>query len=259
MVETMHKAAQYLQVAAQSNQNATEGAKEVALSWVKKKSSLVTADLNDHGIRLAVNYKRYAIEILTEDELLDAVSLTGESHLFICNWISEGLRRYGVKAPYSFKLDYSLPYENQLDNHFQFPAPNADKLQELIDHRNICNDALINVLSERKDATAIKVYPIHFDTHASIEVEEGEDGLSKWINVGLSIPDAQTDDFFFYAEVFSKQGEIDLSGLDEDALSSGEWYNEGWIGARLMATDINTTEAATFFDEAIQELVLVLR
>lgn len=259
MVETMHKAAQYLQVAAQINQSAQVDAKEASLNWVKKKSSLVTADLNDHGIRLAVNYKRYALEILTEDELLVSTSLTGESHLYLCNWITEGLRRYGVKAPYQFKLDYSLPYDNQLDNHFQFPAPNADKIQELIDHRNICDEALNNVLSDRKDATAIKVYPIHFDTHATVEVEEDSEGLSKWINVGLAIPDADTADFFFYAEVFSKSEEIDLSNLDEDTLSSGEWYNENWKGAKLMATDINASEAATFFEEAIQELLMVLR
>lgn len=259
MVETMHKAAQYLAMAGKTYLSEKSDDSHTNLEWLPKKKSLVSRDLNDHGIRLAINYKRYALEILTDDELLDDVSLTGESHEFLLNWIDEGLKRYGLKPDYKFELHYILPYSNGLNKDFQFPAPNADKLQVLIDQRNLCDEALRNVLSERKDATEIRIWPHHFDTGALIEVDEDNTGLIKSIGLGLSIPDNMINGFYLYASPWWKGEELDLSRMDEDALSSGEWHNTDWKGATLTTTDITVEEATVFFQEAIQELLLVLR
>lgn len=259
MVETMHKAAQYLAMAGKSYLNPKDGESHTNLKWLRKKTSLVTEDLNEHGIRLAVNYKRYALEILTDDELLDSLSLTAESHSYLCSWISEGLKRYGIKGDYRFEPHYLLPYENGLNKDYQFPAPNADKLQELINQRNLCDDALKNVLSERMDATDLGVRPHHFDSKALIEVDEDSEGLTKSIELGLSIPDNKVNGFYLYASPWSKEKELSLSKVHEDSLSSGEWHSEHWKGATLNTDSITVEDATNFFNEAIQELMLVLR
>jgi len=259
MVETMHKAAQYLAMAGKFYLEAKKDDSHTNLEWLVKKKSLVSHDLNDHGIRLAINYKQYALEILTDDELLDAVSLTGESHDFLCSWINEGLKRYGVKGDFKFESHYILPYKNGLNKDYQFPAPNADKLQDLINQRNLCDAALHSVLSDRKDASKIRIWPHHFDTGAIIEVDEDNDGLIKTIGLGLSIPDTMINGFYFYASPWSKGINLDLSKMDEDALSSGEWHSGEWKGATLRSESVSVEEATKFFEEAIQELLLVLR
>jgi len=259
MVETMHKAAQYLAMAGKSYLTAKEDDSHTNLEWLVKKTSLVSRDLNDHGIRLAINYKQYALEILADDELLDSISLTAESHNYICSWINEGLKRYGVKGEFKFEPHYDLPYESVLDKDYQFPAPNADKIQDLIDYRNVCDAALRSVLSERKDASDIRIWPHHFDTGALIEVDEDNDGVSKSIGLGISIPDSMIDGFYFYASPWSKEKELDLSNMDEDLLSSGEWHSDDWKGATLNSESVSIEEATHFFEEAIQELLLVLR
>ena len=259
MVETMHKAAQYLAMAGKTYLQEKSDDSHTNLEWLPKKRSLVSRDLNDRGIRLAINYKQYALEILTDDELLDSVALTGETHSFLINWIDQGLKRYGLKDDYRFEPHYILPYENALNNEYQFPAPNADKLQDLINQRNICEEALRNVLSERKDASDIRVWPHHFDTGALIEVDEDNHGFTKSIGLGISIPDSMIDGFYLYASPWSKGQELDLSNLDEDTLSSGEWRNEEWKGATLKTSNVSVQDATNFFQEAIQELLLVLR
>ncbi len=259
MVETMHKAAQYLAMAGKTYLPEKSDDSHTNLEWLPKKKSLVSRDLNDHGIRLAINYKQYALEILTDDELLDSTTLTGESHKFLLNWIDQGLKRYGLKADYKFEPHYILPYESVLDDNYQFPAPNADKLQDLINQRNLCDEALRNVLSERKDGTDVRIWPHHFDTGALIEVDEDKDGLTKSIGLGLSIPDTMIDGFYLYASPWRKGEDLDLSEMDEDALSSGEWHNGDWKGATLNTKDISAEDATTFFQEAIRELLLVLR
>ncbi|MDC1204233.1 hypothetical protein N8085_02380 [Salibacteraceae bacterium] len=52
---------------------------------------------------------------------------------------------------------------------------------------------------------------------------------------------------------------MDLSKMDEDALSSGEWHSGEWKGATLRSESVSVEEATKFFEEAIQELLLVLR
>ena len=259
MVETMHKAAQYLAMAGKSYLPAKEDDSHTSLEWLVKKKSLVSRDLNDHGIRLAINYKQYALEILTDDELLDSISLTGEGHDYLCSWINEGLKRYGIKGEFKFEPHYILPYESGLDKDYQFPAPNADKLQDLIDHRNVCDAALRSALSERKDASEIRIWPHHFDTGALIEAVEDNGELTKTIGLGLAIPDSMVDGFYFYASVWSKGKDLDLSNMDEDLLSSGEWHSDDWKGATLSSESVSTDEATKFFEEAVHELMLVLR
>ncbi|MEQ9186547.1 MAG: hypothetical protein RLP15_02360 [Cryomorphaceae bacterium] len=246
--EALHKAAQYLATAAKSFVPHEEDDSHTNMGWNQVESTLFTRALNDEGLRLELNHKAYALDVVhPKSGLSGSFPLIGANHFAIVQWLDQERTFCGIKTPYSFDLHYDLGYSNSLDDAFTFPSVPGDALEEEIQRRNTANDALNSILAEEQSNSSPRIWPHHFDTGALIE--EGKEGIVSF-GLGMAIPDAVISEHYLYVSAYDSQGSISTDGMVE--LSLGKWFNASWKGAAVPVNGLNTEMAIRFYREVLE-------
>ena len=241
----MHLAAQYLATAGISFLEKKGDDSHTNLGFDAKKGYMETWPLNKNGCKIALDYTKFALEWLPGDTTRMTLHLDGKSHSDIVKWMGEVTTALGRTKPYSYALHYELPYGKMTDD-FVFSKPPQDELDKMLSYRKIAQLALESVVDKMALSTTIRIWPHHFDTGGYEMMKE-----TKQIGVGfgMAIPDSMIDDFYLYTSGYKGHDGIDTSEFD--AITYGEWVNEGFKGAVLPMKNVIEAQAVTFFNESI--------
>lgn len=247
--ETLHLAAQYLATAAKSFIKSKADDSHTSLGWILDEKRLETQDLNNEGLRLALNYVEYSLDFIHPKSGLGAsYPLGGARHHDVMNWISREAKFAGIEKDYNFDLHYDVPHLKSLTENYRFLAKDPEQLKELAQLRWLANKTLEMALSNFAIASEIRIWPHHFDTGVL-----GYFDQSKKVSVGmgLAIPDDKVDDWYFYISGY--HGSDPIKTDDFKPLKKGEWRSGEWNAAILKASGISLPIVSSFINEALKE------
>ncbi len=244
MTTQMHLAAQYLAAAGISFLDKKEDDSHTNLGFSTTEGSMYTHPLNKDGDTLSLNYQRFTLEWNSKNSK-NSLRLDGATHAEVLEWITQTAIKAGIKKPFKYNLHYELPYTPITDD-FTFKLHDIARLGELTNFRILAQLTLDTFLENQNLKSDIRTWPHHFDTGAFVSLGDNT-GLT--IGLGLAIPDAMINDYYFYLSAYKGHDGLDTSDLNP--LTNGKWYNDGFKGAVLPVTGIDEVTVATFFEEAI--------
>ena len=76
----------------------------------------------------------------------------------------------------------------------------------------------------------------------------------KGIGLGMAIPDAMINDFYFYVSGYIGHDAIELPS--ETTLEKGSYHSEGWKGFALPVSGVTEEEVVSFFTNAINQYLI---
>ena len=247
--ETLHLAVQYLATAAKSFCQSKDDDSHTSLGWNSDEKRLETHDLNAEGLRFALNYIEYSLDVIHPKSGLGAsYPLGGAKHHDLMNWISREAKFAGIEKEYQFDLHYEIPHLNMLTDDFRFPASDLAQLNQLAQMRWLANKSLDMAKSSFVEVSDVRIWPHHFDTGMI-----GYFDKSKKVSVGLglAIPDENVDDWYFYLSGYHDNEPIKTDGFK--SLKNGEWRSGKWNAAVLKASGKSLPIVSSFINEALKE------
>ena len=242
-IEQVHLATQYLAAAGKSFLEHKEDDSHTNLGFNSSKGLLETWPMDDQGLKLSFAYESFSLIWSSEERELLSFALDNKSHNDILGWINKATTSLGISEAYHYDLHYDLPYA-KLTEESRFSSPSLEELGGLLKNRNISHQALEDVVDKLGVETTIRVWPHHFDSGGYVV----HNGIG--IGFGMAIPDAMIDDFYLYTSGYKGHDGIATSSFS--TLSKGKWLNDGFKGAILSMSGLDSLEASTFLAESIK-------
>lgn len=236
----MHLAAQYLATAAISFIDKKEDDSHTNLGWINH--TMETHPFNN-GDKLGLNYNDFSLEWIKRNGNKEHLLLNNRTHKEIVEWLSKASSDNAMEKQYAYNLHYELPYE-KINDTTRFKLTSKTKLDALIRNRDLAHHVISKVLITNNFKSSIRIWPHHFDTGAFVKVN---DNLS--IGLGMAIPDAVIDDFYFYISGYSDNKSIDIA-LPKD-IDIETYYTKGFKGFALAVSELNESSAVNFCQAAI--------
>lgn len=243
MNNQIHFISQYLATTGKSFLEHRSDDSHTNIGFNIKTQSFETWALNSMGLKLLFDLSNFQLKWATGESL----DLNGKTHGQVVHWLRTFSLEVELGQPYSFALHYDLPFAWNDD--FTFQMDDVNEMNRLIGLRILANNALGIFLNTEKLQSDIRIWPHHFDTGAFVVLE---DGSGKSVGMGMAIPDSLVNDHYFYIGGYQGHYSMDTSSFGE--LTIGEWRNEGFKGAVLPASSINTDEAVHFLRQAFEQI-----
>lgn len=242
MEEMMYLAAQYLAAANLSFLKKEEDDSHSNLGFALENCTLSSRPLNNQGVYLALNYKKFSLEWHTKSTSI-TFPLNGSTHKEILQWVQQMVAENKL-GTYHYKFHYDAPYK--ITDDFTFKLLDRDSLQKLTAFRILAQTSLRHLLQKEKLTSEIRIWPHHFDTGIYASLQDG-DGVA--IGAGLAVPDGLVADHYFYISGYKDGKALEVSGFEQ--IKIGGWINKEFKGAVLPSTDGDQTTVNTFFKTAL--------
>ncbi len=248
MTTQMHIAAQYLAAAGISFLDKKDDDSHTNLKYNSQKGYLETRPLNSSGCTIALDYNKFALYWLNNNNARLSIYLDQKTHLDVLKWMGKVAQAMDMRKKFQYNLHYDLPYD--ITDDYIFKLEDASELKKLIKLRTLAQSVIQDFLKHNKLDSEIRIWPHHFDTGAFAALED-ETGIS--IGLGLAIPDTLHNDYYFYIGAYQGHDAVSTSGFKP--LTHGQWSDEGFIGAILPISGIDNSTGVAFFQEALAEYI----
>ncbi|WP_109302676.1 hypothetical protein [Aquimarina sp. AU474] len=248
MTTQMHIAAQYLAAAGISFLDKKDDDSHSNLRFNAQKGYLETRPLNSSGCTIALDYNKFALYWLNNNNARLSIHLDQKTHIDVLKWMEKVSKAMNMEKSFEYNLHYDLPYT--VTDDYVFKLEDANKSQKLIELRTLAQSVIQDFLTNNQLDSEIRIWPHHFDTGAFAALED-ETGIS--VGLGMAIPDTMHDDYYFYISAYQGHDAVSTSGFK--TLTHGNWSNEGFKGAVLPLSGINKDTGVTFFQEALAEYI----
>jgi hypothetical protein len=244
MKDQMHLAAQYLAAAAISFVEKKEDDSHTNLGFDSESGRMSTHPLSDSGDTLSLNYNTFALDWNSSTNV-ESIQLDGASHKEVLAWLTK-LSQEKIGKSYTYSFHYDVPYS--IADTTVFTMSDSAELKRLLQLRILTQAILEQTLLENNMQSEIRVWPHHFDTGAFTALPNKPDIA---VSFGLAIPDTLSSAHYLYISGYKGHDGISTQGFD--ALTKGEWKDDGFKGAILPADHIGVSEGVQFFKEAIDQ------
>lgn len=244
----LHYLAQYLAAFNAAYQPPAKDHSHQSLEWNIENSALQTHQIK--GVHFELEYPGLMI-YLYHNEHRHAFDPLGAAHGDLESWMRESLSARGMDAG-KYTLDMGFTPSSPKDLFISLDGEDEKILLQLTEERNIAQRAL-EMISDtaRMEASAIRVWPHHFDTAIRLYPQQGN--AEKGIGLGYSPASKDISDVpYFYAYAWS-ENEIDYSKLP--ALEAGTWHLEQWQGAKIPVDQALDLKVITNFYREFIEII----
>jgi hypothetical protein len=176
------------------------------------------------------------------------------------NWLKIAIEPWGAKVekltfipyPEDFSvrpLALGTPFEKHL----------SAQRQELTAYYANTNLLLQEIVATTEGASAIRIWPHHFDLATLISLPYIQKGEATSIGVGMSPGDSNYDEPYWYVSPWPYPNLANFPELN----GGGNWHTEGWLGAILTASNLSqenkqSGQIQTFFNSAVDALLTLL-
>lgn len=243
MEKVFHIAAQYLATTAISFLEAKSDDSHTNLAW--QNGALSTHSLSESNCRLSLDYRSFSLIWTNDAGYRNEFSLDGKTHSEIITWIRRTSLEVKFNKVYEYKLHYELPYKDKL-NAYIFQRPSKEVTEQLIQQRDLAQQALEKVLKDQD--TAVRVWPHHFDSGAFFTTKN-----KIGIGLGMAVPDTMINDFYFYVSGYKGHDAIELP--EPIQIENGNYHHKEWKGFVLPVAGTMLEEAVEFYTTAIRAYV----
>ncbi len=158
------------------------------------------------------------------------------------SWLQQQLSHRGVDASKITFLDYppdDFP-DHPLAHGGAFDASQTLALSELTAYYANTYSLFQAIIATTEDATAVRIWPHHFDMATLIMLPGTKNGSSLTVGVGLSPGDASYNEPYWYVSPYPYPDAASLPILD----GHGFWHSQHWVGAVLPASRLTVSVSA---------------
>jgi len=235
-------------------------------TWIDHVRILAGGEMKG-GLHVGLQLPDLAVALLdVTGGMLDCFPLEGKTLAQAFAWLGEAIPKITGSALES-KLavpDYDLP-PHPVGKGEPFHRVSPEQLEEL--GRWYANASLVwrAVREEYGEASPVRCWPHHFDIATLITFDRDEPDAEKArsIGCGMSSGDSGCEEPYFYINPWPPP---DLSSVPPLA-GGGRWHTEGWKGAMLRASDLESgadaagqaTQILTFAESALSMEKSLLR
>jgi hypothetical protein len=235
----LHHAAQLVSVAGRSFLPPREDDSHSSFRWIADADVMAGEPIAaGETFRIALRPADLSLHFLGEgDRITATLPLRGETLARAVDWIRSELARRGADAG-RFSLDkpYELPAHPLLGGGaFMGDPPGA--FRELAFAWGNAGGIQEEMAAEAAGSTEVRLWPHHFDVGFLILLDSSG---SHSIGIGLSPGDDGVPEPYFYVTPNPAPAADALPPLH----APGRWHTEGWTGAILTATEVETASSA---------------
>ncbi len=175
-------------------------------------------------------------------EAIATLPLSGKTMAAGLSWLQQELTQLGVDASKVAFLDYppnDFP-DHALAHGAAFDASSELALSELTDYYANTHQLLQDIIATHEDASAIHIWPHHFDMATLIMLPGMINGSPLTVGVGLSPGDASYHEPYWYVSPYPYPDPAGLPAL----AGQGFWHTQHWVGAVLPASRLTESVSA---------------
>jgi hypothetical protein len=242
MLEQLHISSQYLAAFCINYLDKKDDDSHTNLGWNPSTAHLETR-ANAQNLKLRLDFSSFSLYWIKKDKILSKLELNGAKHQDIIRWMNLLVTEYQLADSFEYAFHYDLPYPAISDDYI-FNLSSESELSEIIDQYSKAQLAFEDFLSKNSLESDIRVWPHHFDLGLYTKISD-----SRFLGIGLAIPDSMMDSLYFYVSGWEGGNSVDTSTIKP--LTAGEWKNDGFKGA-VLASKMNQskTEIDLFLEEA---------
>ncbi|WZF20535.1 hypothetical protein WKK05_15125 [Nostoc sp. UHCC 0302] len=181
------------------------------------------------------------------------------------NWLEQEISKLGTDASKIVFLDYppdDFP-DHPLAHGASFDASQEVELRELTDYYSTAHRLLQTIVTTNENASAIYIWPHHFDIATLITLPGSKNGNLSTVGVGLSPGDTSYQEPYWYVTPYPYPDTANLPTLDGQAF----WHTQYWVGAVLQAsqytenanTQTQQQQVAAFLHSAVKTSITLLK
>lgn len=211
---------------------------QMSLEYDATLHGLVGESFTEHkGIRAALLFEGLTLALLSDGGApLEKVSLFDRTLDDAMAWMKAALTKHGVDTKQFKASEYGDFPEHSLRSGARFDPAQSRNVHAVSLYFSNTQLLLRDLAAKHGGASAIKLWPHHFDLATLITVKEpsgsgGEDGVS--VGAGISPGDGGTPEPYWYVTPWPYP---DKTKLPE--LPAGRWNTDGWVGALLSSKEI---------------------
>lgn len=234
-IRQLHHAAQLVALLGDSLLPKADDDSQSSMQWSDAVGGLLGLPLPlKPKVRAVLLHESFELRLVDEQlRPLEGLHLMGQTPAEALDWLRETIARLGGDARSVRPVKHFTLPSHPLDRGAAFAKPAPELLQELARHRHNADRLLHDLAASFDHASAIRIWPHHFDTGLVLTVALDPDGQARQtVGVGLAIPDEQFDEPYWYVNHWSAGGDLVYNGLP-DLPGGGRWHHNGWTGAVL--------------------------
>lgn len=200
-----------------------------------------------------------------QNDTIVSLPLHGKTMLEGLDWLQQEISKLGADASKIVFLDYppdDFP-EHSLAHGAFFDARQELALRELTDYYIIAHQLLQMIVTTTENASAIHIWPHHFDIATLITLPGTKNGNPLTVGVGLSPGDTSYQEPYWYVSPYPYPDPANLPILKGQAF----WHTQHWVGAVLRASQFTENanaqtqqqQVATFLHSALKASITLLK
>lgn len=263
----LHYAVQYIAVMGAALAEPVTDYSHTSMVWNPVLETFVGATIQaTQPFRIALKPVSLTLILIDEqNNTLASLPLHGKTMQEGLDWLQQEIYKLGADASKIVFLNYSpddFP-DHPLAHGASFDASQEVELRKLADYYSIAHQLLETIVTTNENASAIYIWPHHFDMATLITLSDSKNKNPSTVGVGLSPGDTSYQEPYWYVTPYPYPDIINLPTLNGRAF----WHTQHWIGAVLQTSQITENAnvqtqqqlVATFLDSAIKASITLLK
>jgi hypothetical protein len=200
-----------------------------------------------------------------QNDTIASLPLHGKTMLQGLSWLQQEISKLGADASKLVFLDYppdDFP-DHPLAHGASFDASQEVELRELANYYITAHRLLQTIVTTNENASAIYIWPHHFDIATLITLPDTKNGNPSTVGVGLSPGDTSYQEPYWYVYPYPYPDTANLPTLDGRAF----WHTQHWVGAVLQASQFTENanaqtqqqQVAAFLHSAVKASISLLK
>lgn len=246
----LHYAIQFAAAVGSALGNAAPDGSQVTLDWDDTLHVFVGKPIPSTALQIALVPASLTSVILQNGGAIATQSLIGLTMTEALAWHKSQLATLGVSVDQIHLLDYppnDFP-DHPLAHGAVFEDGDPEARAAIASYYAKTRPLLAAVVAANSAASAIAIWPHHFDMATLMTYSGAPEADTKYLGVGLSPGDTSYPEPYWYISPYPYPDSTKLPKLN----SRGFWHTEHWVGAVLTASQIEEdAEIQSFIDSAI--------
>ncbi|MBW4510635.1 MAG: hypothetical protein KME64_29585 [Scytonematopsis contorta HA4267-MV1] len=254
----MHYAIQFIAATGAALAEPLTDYSHTSLEWYPELEVFVGALIRaNKNFRLGLEPVSLTSIILSkEGDTIATLPLHQQTMLEALNWHKQEIAKLGIDTSEISLLDYpkdDFPdYKVAHGSVFNTNKQESER-QELINYYANTQQILQSIAAVTDSASAIHIWPHHFDIATLITLAGMKNGEPRTIGIGMSPGDTSYNEPYWYVSGYPYP---EITNLPE--LEGGFWHTKQWVGAVLTASllspeaDVQRKQITAFLNSAFQ-------
>jgi len=235
------------------------------MEWIPERN-IFAGNLIGNRLKAGLDPLQLHLLILDKDhKTLHHLPLEKYTGKEVFEWMKEKLASHGLDViALKDVMHYEIP-PLKMNEDRPFKA-DSGLLYEWVKYRTVSNLVISTFSGYFNTASAVRVWPHHFDTGSTIPLEfDNKQEAAKSIGLGFAVADTYVAEPYFYINNQQKDGLPDYSVLPELG-GNGTWNKKDWVGAVLPLSAITSRSTGedqqalvySFFNSGINQTLKLL-